>query len=131
MGTKTVAEILRENPVVGTFRPYCYFSKRADAITAYFKGDADYSKRLTDHVTLFLSIDKDELVGCRIKGVSGIIEDLPNYVHVNHGKVQLSVVFLSLRGTAPDAETRRVLNDLGKAASQQELTFESECAADC
>ena len=34
------------------FQPYVEMSPEADALTFYFKPDADYSQRLTDHVTL-------------------------------------------------------------------------------
>lgn len=66
------------------FRPYLAISHEADTLTAYFKPDADYSKRLTDHVTLYRSLDSHEIVGCRIKGISGILEDLPNFLHIDH-----------------------------------------------
>ncbi len=69
-------ELLSECKGIGEFQPYHELSTDADALTVYFKPDADYSKRLTDHVTLVLSIDANEIVGCRIKGISGILEDL-------------------------------------------------------
>lgn len=56
------------------FEPYVSISREADALTAYFKPDADYSQRLTDHVTLYRSIDTNEVIGCRIKGIRGILE---------------------------------------------------------
>ncbi len=123
-----VRKILEENQPVGDFQPYSFVSKKADTLTFYFKSDADYSKRLTDHVTLFLSIDTNELVGCRIKGISGILEDLPNYVEISHGPVALSIVFLPFRGTAQDDETRKIFNELARAASDRHLTLEeSSC----
>ena len=64
-------EILESEVGNGAFRPYCITSDEADALTAYFKEDADYSERLTDHVTLYRSIETNEIVGCRIKGISG------------------------------------------------------------
>jgi hypothetical protein len=45
------------------FQPYVTVSREADALTAHFKPDADYSQRLTDHVTLYRSIDSNEIVG--------------------------------------------------------------------
>ena len=69
---------LMENGLASEFTPYVAFSKAADAIDVYFRSDADYSTRLTDRITLFLSIDSNEIVGCRIEGVAEILEDLPN-----------------------------------------------------
>ena len=97
------------------FSPYVDYSKKADAITCRFKPDADYSKRLTDHVTLFLSLDTHEIVGCRIKGVKELLEDLPNFIRVNHRDVELSVLFWSFRGHA-DCEVRQAFNQLAKDA---------------
>ena len=66
-------QFLKENPPAKDFKPHCYHSKEADALTIYLRGDADYSKRLNAHVTLFFSIDTDEVVGCRIKGLGDFI----------------------------------------------------------
>lgn len=79
-----IEQLLADNPPADTFEPYARMSPDADAVTFYFKGDADYSKRLTDHVTLFLSQGDGSIVGCRIKGVKGILDDLPNYLTINH-----------------------------------------------
>ncbi len=117
-------QFLRENPPAKKFVPYCYMSKQADTLTVYFEGDADYSKRLCDHVTLYLSLETDEIVGCRIKGISGLLEDLPNYVHVQHGRVELSVIFLAFRGGAKDDEASRAINDLAREASEREMVLE-------
>jgi len=104
-----------------SFAPYVEVSKEADALTVYFKGDADYSQRLTDHVTLYLSIDTNEIVGCRIKGIMGLLEDLPNYIEVAHDDVKLRLIFWSLRGSAADEETRRAFNRLVEAAGDLEV----------
>jgi NTP pyrophosphatase (non-canonical NTP hydrolase) len=50
----------------GTFKPYCHKSEASGAMTIYFSGDADYSERLTDEVTLYRSIKTNEIVGCRV-----------------------------------------------------------------
>ena len=98
MGTRAeLIALLQDNPPAEAFKPYCYISKESDALTAYFSDDADYSKRLNDHVTLHLSLTTSEIVGCRIKGISGLIADLPNFIKVEHGGVQLSVITLAAR----------------------------------
>lgn len=119
-------EFLKANRSAKKFVPYCFLSKEADALTFYFEGDADYSKRLNDHITLFLSLESNEIVGCRIKGVQELLEDLPNYLHVNHGSIQLTVLFLAFRGGA-DKEVSRQINELAKAAAERKMVLES-CA---
>jgi hypothetical protein len=115
--------LLKENPPAKQFVPYCHLSGQSDTLTVYFEGDADYSKRLNDHVTLYLSLETDEVVGCRIKGVSGILEDLPNYIQVTHGPVQLSVIFLAFRGGA-EGEVSEAMNDLARVASERRMVLE-------
>jgi hypothetical protein len=117
-------KFLKENPPAKKFVPYCYMSKQADTLTVYFEGDADYSKRLSDHVTLYSSLETDEVVGCRIKGISSLLEDLPNYIEVKHGQVQLSVIFLAYRGGAKDDEASRAMNDLAHEASVRKMVLE-------
>ena len=125
MGTEhDLMMFLKENPPARKFVPYCYLNKEADALTAYFEGDPDYSKRLNDHVTLYLSLETDEIVGCRIKGIAGILEDLPNYIEVHHGTVQLSVIFWAFRGGAKKDSSK--MNDLARAASDHKMVL--QCA---
>ena len=101
------------------FKPYYLLSEQADAMTVYLKPDADYSKRLCDHVTLLLSLDTPEIVGCRIKGIRDILQDLPNYIKVSHEGVKLSAVFLPFGGASKiekpagfeQATTRRVSDE--------------------
>ncbi len=102
------------------FEPYVAISREADALTAYFKPDADYSQRLTDHVTLYRSIDSDEIVGCRIKGIKGILEDLPNFLRVAHQGATLSMVFWSFRGSIDD-QSRETFRQLAEVAGDMTL----------
>jgi hypothetical protein len=102
------------------FQPYVTISREADALTAYFKQHADYSQRLTDHVTLYRSIDSNEIVGCRIKGIQGILEDLPNFLHVDHQGTTLSMVFWSFRGSLDDA-ARETFRELAEVAGDMAL----------
>jgi hypothetical protein len=102
------------------FQPYVTISEEADALTAYFKPDADYSQRLTDHVTLYRSLDTNEIVGCRIKGIQGVLEDLPNFLRVAHQGATLSMVFWSFRGGIDDA-ARETFKELAEVAGEMAL----------
>jgi hypothetical protein len=114
---------LEANPPAKKFVPYCYRNLASDALTFYFEGDADYSERLSDHVTLYRSLETKELVGCRIKGIAGIIEDLPNFVKVRHDGIELSVLIFAFRGGA-DRETGDKLKRLAKAADERGMVLE-------
>ncbi|MDP7019151.1 MAG: hypothetical protein QGG36_25365 [Pirellulaceae bacterium] len=69
-----VDDLLNSLGPVRPFRPYWRLSNAADAVNVYFSNERDYSQRLTDRVTVFRSIETDEIVGCRIKGVAEIIK---------------------------------------------------------
>ncbi len=62
------------NIPMGEFKPYCYYNKGSDSITIYFKDIPDYSKQLNENVMLYLSIDENEVVGCRIDGVLNLLK---------------------------------------------------------
>ena len=126
MGTESeLMRLLRSNPPAKKFVPYCYMSKESDTLTVYFEGDPDYSQRLNDHVTLYLSIDTKEIVGCRIKGINGILSDLPNYIRVEHDGVELSVIFWSFRGGATDDAVRQAINGLAREASERNMVLQT------
>jgi hypothetical protein len=112
---------LQAHPVADRFTPYHEISEASDALTVYFKPDADYSKRLTDHVTLFLSLESGEIVGCRIKGIGDILADLPNFIHAKDSGVELSAIFWSFRGGANQEDVRKAFNDLARAAGRMKL----------
>jgi hypothetical protein len=120
-----LAQFLRDNPPAKQFVPYSYLSKEADALTVYFEGDADYSRRLNEHITVYHSIETDEIIGCRIKGISSILQDLPHYFGVKHGGIELSIVFFAFRGGADNQEVSEAINDLARVASARQMVLES------
>ena len=123
MSEADLIAILKANPPANKFVPYCYLNKDSDSLTVYFEGDADYSERVNDHLTIYRSLDTKELVGCRIKGISGIIEDMPNYLHYDRDGIQLSVLFFAFRGGL-DQEKSGLLKSLADAANDKNLTLE-------
>ena len=125
MDATNIAELFKELPSIGKFRPYAEHTPASDAVNFYFKGDPDYSERLTEHVTLFRSIESGSLVGCRIKGVAGILENLPNSISIDHDNIKVSLLVWSFVGSADENE-RRTLKELAEAAA--DLKLEPACA---
>ena len=113
---------LKANPAAKDFVPYCCLNEQSDALTVYFEKDADYSERLSDHVTLYRSLETNKVVGCRVKGIAGILEDLPNYITVNHDGIRLSLIFLAFRGGVDEA-LGETINELARAASDKNLVL--------
>jgi hypothetical protein len=103
------------------FKPYVEFSPQADAINVYFKPDPDYSERLNENVTLFRSLSDKSLVGCRIKGISGILEDAQNWLKIDHDGIQLKLIFWSFRGSADNDQVRETLEELVEGAGDLKL----------
>jgi hypothetical protein len=114
---------LEADPPARKFVPYCFHCKESDSLTVYFEGDPDYSERLSDHVTLYRSLSNNELVGCRIKDISGIIERLPNYLGVKHDGIKLSLLFLPFLGGANE-EQRRAFDELAREAAERKMVYE-------
>lgn len=123
MDSNALDQLLRDNAPANKFVPYSHVNTETDTLTVYFEADADYSKRLSDHVTLYLSLDTDEIVGCRVKGIAGLLEDLPNYLTVNHNGVELSLIFLAFRGGA-DEDVSDQINDLAREAHQRQMVLQ-------
>jgi len=116
---------LKENPPARKFVPYCYVNAQSDTLTVYFEGDADYSKRLNDHLTLYLSLETKEIVGCRIKGIACLLQDLPNYINIKHEGVNLALLFFAFRGGASEVATSAI-NDLARVARERNMILEPQ-----
>lgn len=69
-----LVRFLRENLPVGKYVEHCYMNKEADTLTMYFaERGAEHSKKLCGYVTLYLSPETDEVVGCRIENISELL----------------------------------------------------------
>lgn len=125
-GAADLMEIINQHRREGPFRPYAYYGAEEDSLTVYFQGDADYAKRLNSRVTVFLSLDDDELVGCQIKSVRHVLEDIGWFdVSIKHGKVRVDMLFLACYGQfAGEPETRELYRRLGEQASRSRLEVE-------
>lgn len=64
-GAEEIEKLLKEY-VPGPFIPHYYISP-SGSFTVYFKGDADYSQKLTNDITLYRSMETDEVVGVRVE----------------------------------------------------------------
>ena len=61
-----IERLLGEIHSFGPFTPYSRYSEASETLTVYFRGDADYARQVSPHLTLFLSLDKHELVGLSV-----------------------------------------------------------------
>ncbi len=124
--TKALMSYLRSRTISDEFKPCAYYGPEEDAVNFFFRDEADYAKRVNEWLTLYLSIDTDELVGCQIKGVGRVLEDMGHFgIDVTHRRVKLRIVFLAFLSSATDDPVaREYYRRLGKAAAETDPELE-------
>jgi hypothetical protein len=103
--------------------PEMRYGANEDALTVYFRSGESYAYHLNNVVTLFLSFEGDELVGCRVKGLRRALQPegkLTIAVHQD-GKLELGLFFHLLAYDTPEPEPRNRLVELGQRAKGMEL----------
>jgi hypothetical protein len=90
------------------FEPRPFYSPDGDFLTFYFRGDEHYAERVDELLTIYLSMDGDELIGCKIKGVRRILDTLGKFgVEVSGQDMQLSFLFLPGASMLEDERRKR------------------------
>jgi hypothetical protein len=118
--SEALIEYVRTHSAAGEFKPCAFYGDEEDALVFYFRNDPDYAKRINRRVTLYLSMETNELVGCQIKEVRSVLEDIGAFdIKIKHGKVKLSLILLPFLGTVlDDPNARQLYRELGRAASE-------------
>lgn len=106
----------------GAFKPTAHYGEEEDALIFYFCDDPDYAKRINKRVTIYLSLDGDKLVGCEIKGVRHVLEDLGSFdVTINHKDESLKMLFIAYLGTLDNPDDRKAFRTLAREAIKSKL----------
>jgi hypothetical protein len=115
------------------FRPNVYLSPESDSLNVCFSDEADFSERLTEHVTIFRSIDTRKLTGCRIKNIGWILESIPNFIDINHDGISLRLVFLALSSEAMASGKTDAFKELAEEAKKSDFIIprHKELAGNC
>jgi hypothetical protein len=103
--------------------PQIYYGPKEDSLLFYFRNDESYAHRLDNVVTLFLSFEGDEVVGCQVKGLRRKLESdgRLSVVIRKDGKVKLGLFFHLLAFDVPEPEPRSLLVELGQQAKGIEV----------
>ena len=111
--------------------PQIYYGAKEDSLTFYFRSDESYAQRLNDLVTIFLSFDGDELVGCQVNGLQRKLKnDGDFWVRINKGgSLKLGLFFHLLAYDVSEEEPRNRLVELGQKAKDVEIDPEELKAA--
>ncbi len=88
-------DYVRTHPAKG-FTPKPYYSTVGDCIIYYATNEDCYARRLNSLLTVFLSMETNKVIGCKVKGVKRVI--LPRYrSFLMHGQ---TISSLALAGMA-------------------------------
>ena len=107
----------------GEFRPYAEYGEEEDAMICFFRPDPYSAKRLNSRVTIYLSEDNGDLVGCEIKSVRHVLHDIDWFpVSIRHGKIDLNLLFLACRGDF--SSDRDLYRKIGRSVQDANLTLD-------
>jgi hypothetical protein len=121
--TEFMQELLATPPE--GFEPGCFYSPEEDSLTCYFRNAESYGRRLDEFLTLFLSFDGDEVVGCQVKGVRRKIVELESVanVHILQNSTNLGLLLHFLAFVERQEEPRRRYMELGQATKDVSFNF--------
>ena len=117
---------VKSHPPVGEFRPCAYYGPDEDAMMFYFRNDPDYAKRINSRVTIYLSMESNDLVGCQIKGVGRVLRELGQFdIEIRHGKIKLKIVLLAFLDRMLELpDTRDVYREVFRRATETDVDLE-------
>lgn len=103
-----ILEFTKQNPPKGDFEPHAFYSEDSDSLTFYFRDEPDYAERLHSRVTVFYAMKDKSLVGCRIKNVKRVLDDIGAFpVEISHEGSTIAMLFLAFRGDVFESDEAR------------------------
>lgn len=96
-----------------------------DFVTYFLKNDLHYAQRVDGLLTIYLSEESDELIGCKIKGVREILETMGAFgvVIADHNN-EISLGLLFLTAAAFSSASRERYLDIAKKVGAVRLKRE-------
>jgi hypothetical protein len=127
---ENLIEYLAEHPPQG-FQPVPHYHSDGDFVTYYFRNDRCYAERVDDLLTVFVSFESKELVGCKIKGIQQILRTAGNFgVSLDAGQVRLGMFFFVGASLAKSEVQRIRYEQIGQKAQNVTMNraeFETAC----
>ena len=109
----TLAQYLEENRCDG-FTSHPHYSASGDCVSYFVKDDRCFAERVDELVTVYHSMDTNELVGCKIKGVQRLLRTLGDFgVSVEEEEIELGLFFMAAAMANPPQKPR--FTELGRA----------------
>ena len=85
------------------FKAVPHYFPGGDFVTCYFSNEECFEQRVDDLLTVYLSMDTKELVGCKITGVKHVLQTAADFgVTGTEGDVRLGLFFFVGAALAKD-----------------------------
>ncbi len=100
-------QYLADHPSKG-FRAVPHYFPAGDYVTFYVKDERCFAERVDDLLTVFLSSETGEMVGCKIKGIKHLLAALGVFgVVVSSADLALELFCVMGKSSAKDRDQRR------------------------
>jgi hypothetical protein len=100
-----------------------YYSADGDSVTYFFKDNPSYAQRVDDFLTVYLSIEGDELVGCQVKGVARLLKLLGEFgVTIEDKLVKLGMFFMAGMAETPIGHAKEQYRALSRIAGDASVS---------
>ena len=66
------------------FEPHAWYNSAGEMLEVFWSSDSSYAKRINDRLTLLLSIETEEVVGCYVKGLEGVLAERNLAIAIKH-----------------------------------------------
>ena len=112
--TATLADYLSTAKHKG-FKSAPRYFKHGDHLTYFVKEDRCHSMRVNELLTIYASVKDGSLVGCKVKGVKQVMENLKQmHILVCDEEVSIGLLFVSVAAITQEANTRDSVRDYAK-----------------
>lgn len=103
--TKEFKEYFEEKKrEIGKFKPIPQYFEAGDYLTVFFAEDIPHAIRVDGLLTIYVSDESGELVGCKIKGVSRLVENIAYLYDITYEAFQFQLLLVSAVGPSPPKE---------------------------
>lgn len=117
----TLSQFLTENATeMNPFEPMPLYTPEGDSLMFYMKDEESYRERIDELLTVYRSIETNEIIGCQIKGVRHKLDELSKFlVTLKSQELELGLLFLTYMAMASGDETvRHSYEFLGEQAAK-------------
>jgi hypothetical protein len=119
---ETLSDYLKSNKPKG-FCAEPFYSSGGDSLVIYFKEARHYAERVDSFLTVYRSIENDELVGAQVKGLARLLDEIGDFdLLIENDGVKLSLIFVLCMLSSRTASSRACYQQLGRAAKHTSMS---------